>query len=96
MVFQQNDSGARKVEGVTRFGEDLFSVEVFTVDQALPRIIDDTSPFLPDDIRADVALDFLKHPDLSYDLAFICRRKKIPVVASGKKTRVEGTLTPPT
>jgi len=38
----------------------------------------------------------LKHPDLSHDLAVRCRDKNIPVVASGKKLRIKGTLTPPT
>ena len=50
----------------------------------------------PDTIEADLVLDFTKHPDLSHDLALMCRKRNIPVVASGKKTRVEGVITPPT
>ena len=36
-------------------------------------------------VRADLVLDFLKHPDLSNDLIAMCGERKIPVVASGKK-----------
>lgn len=43
----------------------------------------------------DLVLDFLKHPDLSHDLALLCQRLAIPMVASGKKTTVDGTHTPP-
>jgi len=96
MAFQQNNSGRGKLEGIARFGNGLLHMEVVSIDQAFPPILDDTRPFLPSDIRADLVLDFLTHPDLSHDLAIICREKKIPVVASGKKTRVQGTLTPPT
>jgi hypothetical protein len=58
--------------------------------------MDDTKAYIPRNIEADLVLDYLKHPDLSYDLAVVCRDKKIPVVASGKKFRVKGAFTPPT
>ena len=96
VVFQQNNSGKGKIEGITRFGDNLFAIEVHDIDQTLPPVIDDTAPFLPEDIRADLVLDFLKHPDLSHDLAKICVEKGIPVVASGKKSRGKGVFTPPT
>jgi len=96
VVFQQNRSGEGKVEGITRFGNNLFDIEVFAIDQTFPPVIDDTGPFLPEEIQADLVLDFLKHPDLSHDLALICLKKGIPVVASGKKSRMEGVFTPPT
>lgn len=96
VVFQQNNSGENKVKGITRLGGDLFNIEVFAIDQALPLLIDNTGPFLPEDIQGDLVLDFLRHPDLSHDLALICHRRGIPVVASGKKFRVKGALTPPT
>ena len=95
-IFQQNESGRGKIEGIRRFGRGLFQVEIFGIDEALPPIIDDTGPFLPQDMEADLVLDFLEHPDLSHDLALICLRKGIPVVASGKKSRIEGVFTPPT
>ena len=96
VVFQQGNSGLRKVEGIRRFGKKRFRVELVNIDHALPPVIDDTRPFLPKDIQADVVLDFLRHPDLSHDLALICRRNHVPLIASGKKDRVEGTYTPPT
>ena len=95
-VFQQNNSGQGKIEGITRFGNNLFNIEILAIDQTFPPIIDDTGPFLPEEIDADLVLDFLKHPDLSHDLALICLKKGIPVVASGKKNKAEGVLAPPT
>jgi len=96
VVFQQNESGRGKIEGIKRFGGEHFQVEIFNIDQTFPPIIDDTGPFLPEEIDADLVLDFLKHPDLSHDLALICLKKGIPVVASGKKNKAEGVLAPPT
>jgi len=96
LVFQQNGSGDKKIEGVRRYGNNCFSLEIVSIDAHLPTVIDDTKEYIPRDIKADLVLDYLKHPDLSYDLAVVCREKKIPVVASGKKFRVKGTFTPPT
>ena len=96
VVFQQNGSGEKKIEGIRAHGGDRFDLKCIHIDGNLPAVIDDASDFLPAEIEADLVLDFLQHPDLSDDLAEMCRRRGIPVVASGKKTRVEGTLTPPT
>jgi hypothetical protein len=96
LVFQQNGSGVSKIQGILRFGEGLFRVSIISIDAALPSVIDDAEEYLPDSIDADLVLDYLKHPDLSHDLAALCRRQHIPVVASGKKLRVPGVLTPPT
>ena len=96
MVFQQNGSGQTKIEGIRKYGGDQFLLEIFSIDRPLPGVIDDGKEFLPSDMPADLVLDFLSHPDLSYDLAEICREKQIPVVASGKKLRVKGVFTPPT
>jgi len=96
LVFQQNGSGDKKIEGVRRYGNNCFSFEIVSIDAHLPTVIDDTKEYIPRDIEADLVLDYLKHPDLSYDLAVVCRDRKIPVVASGKKFRVKGAFTPPT
>jgi hypothetical protein len=96
LVFQQNGSGDKKIEGVRRYGNNCFSLEIVSIDAHLPTVIDDTKEYIPRDIEADLVLDYLKHPDLSYDLAVVCRDRKIPVVASGKKFRVKGAFTPPT
>jgi thymidylate synthase len=95
VVFQEGDRGESKVKGIRRYGKDQFDVSVVTIDQPLPPVVDDASAYLPDTISADLVLDFLKHPDLSHDLALLCRRLTIPIVASGKKTTVDGTHTPP-
>jgi hypothetical protein len=96
LVFQQNESGESKIEGIREYATDGIALDIFSIDTPLPEILDDTTDYLPDDIQADVVLDFLTHPDLSQDLALICREKHIPVVASGKKMRIEGMITPPT
>ena len=96
LVFQQNGSGEKKIEGIRRYGDNRFLLEVISIDDSLPTIIDDTTSYIPRNFQADLVLDYLKHPDLSYDLAVVCRDKDIPVVASGKKLRVKGVLTPPT
>ena len=96
LVFQQNGSGIKKIEGVKLYGNNHFSIDVVSIDDYLPTVMDDTKKYIPGNIEADVVLDYLKHPDLSYDLAVICRDRKIPVVASGKKFRIKGVFTPPT
>ncbi len=96
LVFQQNGSGESKIAGIEKYGNGMFEVETFSIDRPLPSIIDSSSEYLPDNINADIILDFLKHPDLSYDLAALCRKKNIPVIASGKKIKEKGVITPPT
>ena len=95
LVFQEGSRGESKVKGIQRYGQNQFDITLVTIDQPLPAVVDDTSDFLPDTIAADLVLDFLKHPDLSHDLALLCQRMGIPIVASGKKTTVDGTHTPP-
>lgn len=96
LVFQQNNSAESKIKGIKRYGEGLFALEIVSVDEPLPPVIDDTKDYLPSEIRADLVLDYLRQSDLSYDLAAMCREKKIPVIASGKKLPIKGVLTPPT
>lgn len=96
LVFQQNNSGEKKIEGIRRYGGNRFILDIISINDSLPTIIDDTTKYLPRNFQADLVLDYLKHPDLSHDLAVICRDKIIPLVSSGKKLRVKGALTPPT
>jgi hypothetical protein len=96
LVFQQNGSGEKKIEGIRRYGDGLFYIDIVSINVSLPPIIDHASEYIPKDIHTDLVLDYLKHPDLSFDLSMVCQRKKIPVVSSGKKLRIKGTLTPPT
>ena len=95
-VFQENGSAESKIAGVRQFGGDRFSLEVISIDEALPPVIDDGETYLPREIRADLVLDYFRHPDLSYDLGRLCSAAGVPVAASGKKHRMEGVFTPPT
>ena len=96
VVFQQNGSGESKIQGIIKYGEDLFDLEIISIDKPLPVVIDDSTKYLPTDIKADLILDYLTHPDLSHDLAVMCVNKKIPIVATGKKMHIKGVLAPPT
>ncbi len=94
LVFQQNGKAETKIRGIRAYGEGLFEIEVRSLDCRIPAVLDDSSEYLPSDFEADLILDYLKHPDLSLDLSDMCKNKGIPLIASGKKSRVEGTFTP--
>lgn len=94
LVFQQNGSGESKIRGIKMFGNDLFTLEVISIDVPLPPIVDDANEYLPSEFEAALVLDYLRHPDLSLELAALCNRLKIPMVASGKKLRNAGVMTP--
>ena len=96
LVFQQNGSGESKIRGIRKYGKDIFVIETISIDESLPPIVDDSSNYLPKDMQADLVLDFLRHPDLSHDLAVLCAEREIPVVASGKKLRGQRVFAPPT
>jgi hypothetical protein len=96
LVFQQSGSAETKIAGIEQYGEGQFTVEVISIDEVLPPVIDDASDLLPSKLDADLVLDFFRHPDLSEDLARLCSRLNIPVIASGKKIRGQHVLTPPT
>ena len=96
LVFQQNQKGESKIAGIRKYGGDRFRIDVISMDNDLPPVIDDARKFLPKKIEADLVLDFLQHPDLSYDLAQLCSEMEIPLVASGKKHHPVHVITPPT
>jgi len=96
LVFQQNDSGESKIAGVRKYGGNRIALEVISINDTLPPLVEDTSAFLPCEIKADLVLDFLKHPDLSHDLAALCRNLDVPLIASGKTLNAAGIHTPPT
>ncbi len=95
LVFQQRDRAMAKIAGISEYGRGRFDIRLVSVEDTLPPVIEDTSLYLPSDLEADLVLDYLVHPDLSYDLAEICRIKGIPVIASGKKIRNNWVYTPP-
>ena len=85
IVFEEHGSGEKKIQGITAHGTGLDIIKRYNIEAALPEIVDDPEEFIPRDFNADLVLDFLKHADLSAYLAQVCKEKKIPVVASGKK-----------
>ena len=95
-VYQQNQSGLGKIQAIERHARATINLNIISIDDALPEIIDDTTPYLPIPENADLVLDHLKHPDLSHGLAQMCRKAGIPVIASGKKPPLEDALTPRT
>lgn len=96
LVFQQCGSGERKIQGILQYGQGHFDLDTVSIDEALPPILDETDGLLPKALDADLVLDYLVHPDLSYDLAMRCAASDIPVIAPGKKIRLKGVLSPPT
>ena len=85
VVFEENGSGEKKIQGITQHGNGLDNIERYNIEEALPEFVDNPEEFIPGDFNADLVLDFLKHPDLSSHLAQVCKKLKIPVIASGKK-----------
>jgi len=96
IVFQQNGSGEKKIAGIRKYGQNRFDIEIVSIDTPLSAVVDNPEVYIFGRIQAELVLDFLKHPDLSHELAQVCSRQNIPVVASGKKLKVKGVLTPPT
>ncbi len=96
VVFQQRDSGREKIRGILTRGTGLRITQVVSIDCPLPPVIDEPEAYLPTALRADLVLDFLRHPDLSHGLALLCRSLGIPVVASGKRLQMREVFTPPT
>ena len=92
VVFEEHGSGEKKIQGITEHGSGLEIAGRYNIEESLPQVVDDPERYIPDDFSADLVLDFLKHPDLSAYLAEICRKKKIPIIASGKKHA--GAMTP--
>jgi thymidylate synthase len=95
-VFQQNGSGNTKIQGINKFGDRQFHIQIFDIAPDLPEVLDDTSAWLPKVIHADLVLDYLKHHDLSEDLSRLCEKLGIPLVASGKKICTGNAICPPT
>ena len=85
VVFEEHGSGEKKIQGITRHGAGVDITKIYDIEETLPEIVDDPETFIPEDFYADLVLDFLKHPDLSEYLAKVCKKKRIPVIASGKK-----------
>jgi hypothetical protein len=85
VVFEEQGSGEKKIQGITEHGTGLTISKRYNIEEGLPEVVDYPEDYIPEDFSADLVLDFLKHPDLSSHLAQVCKKKSIPIIASGKK-----------
>jgi hypothetical protein len=90
IVFQRGDLGKHIIEGLKKYGD--FEVSEFTVTEDLPEIIDNPEEFLDLDFEADLIFDHTHHKDLSEYLAFVAKKKGIPLISPGSK--IEGAFSP--
>lgn len=84
-VFEQNGSGRRKIAGIEQYGRGIEIARIIAVDGMFPALIDSPEDYIPEDFGGDLVLDYLTHPDLSCHLISLCKKKSIPVIASGKR-----------
>lgn len=96
IVFQQHGSGEYKTSALVECDSELRIVEVVSIDQELPQVIDDPARYLPGRLEADLVIDHLQHPDLSDELSRICRKLSIPLIAAGRRTVPGQVFAPPT
>ena len=96
LVFQERGSGEKKVAGIKKYAPESFDLEVISIDDDLPELVDEPEKFFPREFNADLVLGFLRHPDLAAELLRFCREKNVPFVASAKKYPAEPLVaTPP-
>ena len=96
VVFQERGSGEKKIAGIAEYAPGRFELEVVSIDDPLPALIDEPETYFPEVLSADLVLGFLRHPDLSAELLKRCQDAGIPFVASAKKyPAAELLATPP-
>ncbi|MBM9602777.1 DUF166 family (seleno)protein DfsP [Desulfopila inferna] len=84
IVFQQNGSALKKIEGIKKYGRQLIIKDLFSIDEGFPEVVEFPEEYVKQDFQGDLVLNFLKHPDLSAYLVELCEQKNIPVVTTGK------------
>lgn len=84
IVFQQNGSAEKKIAGIKRYAKKITIKKVISINEDFPDVVDFPQEYLAHDFKADLVLNFLKHPDLSDYLVELCEKKTIPVVTTGK------------
>ena len=85
IVFEENGSGQAKIRGIRIYGHGLTIGNVISIEGHLPELIDDPAAYIDSGFQADLVLNYLVHPDLSWYLIDLCHRKQIPVIAPGKQ-----------
>lgn len=85
IVFQQQNSGKQKIEGVQHHGQGISIIKTVSIDASLPDFIEDPEDYIVDDFSADLVLNYLKHPDLIDYLMRLCEKKEIEIISAGKK-----------
>lgn len=83
-VFQQFGSAEKKVEGITRYGKNIGTIDYVSIDVQLPEFVDDPESYIISEFQCDLVLNYLKHPDLSHYLQNLCEQKQVPIVSAGK------------
>ncbi len=92
-LFEQAGSAQVKISGIKEYAPDIIIEPIFDLPLLGDHIvIDDPHEILPSEFDADMVLNYLKHPDLSYYLVQECLKRNIPVVASGQ--RISGAICP--
>ena len=92
VIFEQDGSADLKIAGIESFGRNIEIVDVFNIAGGLPELIDEPEDYISEDFEGDLVLNFLRHPDLSEHLVKICRKKGVPIIASGQ--RIPGAICP--
>lgn len=85
LVYQERGSGEKKIAGIEDYAPGLFELDVISIDDSLPAMIDEPETYFPNELQADLVLGFLRHPDLAAELLKRCKDAEIPFVASAKK-----------
>ena len=92
-LFEESGCAKRKIEGIKKYAPEILISPIINLPAISQDIvIDEPEEFLREDFNADMVLNYIKHPDLSYFLVQICNKKGIPVVASGQK--LKGAICP--
>jgi hypothetical protein len=92
IIFEQGGSADYKIAGIDVYGKNIHIKKVVSLPERFPELIDNPEEYIPNDFTGDLVLNFLRHPDLSEYLVMICKKKGLPVVASGQ--HIPGAITP--
>jgi hypothetical protein len=92
VIFEEDGSGDYKIAGMDVYGKGIVIRAVHNITGPFPEIIDEPEKYVTASFKADLVLNFLRHPDLSEYLVSVCMKKDIPVIASGQQ--IPGAICP--